>query len=155
MAHERKNANRTATGRRDFGGGYQGTDHSGRGQHHASRGRHEPVGKGKQENPVEHARGGLHRQLWARRAREDAYHSSKSGWPGQNGKPQRKSAGTAQGNQLAQGLRRSQGRRQRGSIVWPVGGRSDQIREDFLFPISGLFAVQGRSNLKRSKSPLI
>src|SRR5580704_2739796 len=117
MALEHKNANGIATDRRHFGGGCAGKDHGGRRQHHASRGGDGTGGKWKETNSVELAGSGVRGQRRTGRTGEDAHDAAEGGRAAEDGKRQSKSAGAAEGNELAQGVRRSQGRGQRGSIV--------------------------------------
>ena len=60
---------------------------------------------------------------------DDAYDATEGRRAAQDGKRQSKSAGAAEGNEPAQGLRRSRGRVRRSSIVWAVGCGSHQMRE--------------------------
>src|ERR1700723_3473246 len=110
MALEHKNANRVATDRGNFDSGCAG-------QHHASRGGDGTSGERKETNSIELARSGIRGQRRTRRAGQDAYDAPEGGRAAEDGKRQPTSAGAAEANELAQDLRRSQGRGQRRSIV--------------------------------------
>src|SRR5580700_4142353 len=117
MALEHKNANRVATNRRHFDSGCAGKDHSWRRQHHASRGGNGTSGERAQTYSSELAGSGIRGQRRPGRTGEDAYDAPERGWPAEDGKCKSTSARVVEAYELAQSVRRSQGRGQRRAIV--------------------------------------